>query len=138
MSDTYKQLSKSLQQDLAERGNQIRQLEAENVQLKAELAQTRHDYTQLKEAYDAKVSGVPLGPIVVAQTILNQQREIEKLKAEVNQLNGILRHAGWGQGEIDSAAHAEETIAQLKADLERCRQELGEARQGREERETQP
>lgn len=48
-----------------------------------------------------------------------QQLEAEnaQLKAEVNQLNGLLRQAGWGQGEIDSAAHAVETIAHLKEKL---------------------
>lgn len=37
------------------------------------LAEKDREYAQLKEAYDAKVAGVPLGPIIGAQTILNQQ-----------------------------------------------------------------
>lgn len=37
------------------------------------MAEKDREYAQLKEAYDAKVAGVPLGPIIGAQTILNQQ-----------------------------------------------------------------
>ena len=41
--------------------------------LEQALAEKDREYAQLKEAYDAKVAGVPLGPIIGAQTILNQQ-----------------------------------------------------------------
>ncbi len=57
----------------------------------------------------------------IYSTILEKAYKLEaenaQLKAEVTQLNGILRNSGWGQGEIDSAAYTEETIAQLKAEL---------------------
>ena len=52
----------------------------------AQLAALRHDYAQLKEAYDAKESGVPLGPVVGAQTIVNQQREINRLQAQLRHM----------------------------------------------------
>jgi len=54
--------------------------------LQAQLAALRHDYAQLKEAYDAKESGVPLGPVVGAQTIVNQQREINRLQAQLRHM----------------------------------------------------
>ena len=54
--------------------------------LREELAQVKHDYAQLQEAYNAKAAGVPLGPIVGAQTILNQQRHIATLQARIAEL----------------------------------------------------
>lgn len=54
---------------------------AHDAEQRAEIARWKHDYEQLKEAYDAKVAGVPLGPIVGAHTIINQQMEIAKLRA---------------------------------------------------------
>ena len=54
--------------------------------LREELAQVTHDYAQIQEAYNAKAAGVPLGPIVGAQTILNQQRHIATLQARLAEL----------------------------------------------------
>lgn len=51
-------------------------------QLEAQVKEREHHYNQLKEAYDAKVSGIPIGPIVGAQTITNQQLHIQKLEAQ--------------------------------------------------------
>ena len=53
-----------------------------------ELKQVKHDYAQLQEAYNAKAAGVPLGPIVGAQTIVNQQLYINKLEARIADLEG--------------------------------------------------
>ena len=54
--------------------------------LREDLARVTHDYAQLQEAYNAKSAGVPLGPIVGAQTILNQQRHIATLQARLAEL----------------------------------------------------
>jgi hypothetical protein len=56
--------------------------------LREDLARVTHDYAQLQEAYNAKSAGVPLGPIVGAQTILNQQRHIATLQARIVELEG--------------------------------------------------
>ena len=54
--------------------------------VKADRDRLQRDYAQLKEAYDAKASGVPIGPIVGAQTIVNQAHEIKRLLQVVSQL----------------------------------------------------
>ena len=64
----------------------LEDVEAQLATLQAQLAESRHDYAQLKEAYDAKESGVPLGPVVGAQTIVNQQREINRLQAQLRHM----------------------------------------------------
>ena len=61
---------------------------AHDAEQRAEIALVKHEYSQLKEAYDAKASGVPLGPIIGAQTIINQQQEIARLREQIEQLRG--------------------------------------------------
>lgn len=59
------------------------------------------------------------GHVEAAQDAYVRKLEAEnaELKAAVIVLNNVLRNAGWGQGEIDSAAYTEETIAKLKEEL---------------------
>lgn len=58
------------------------------------------------------------------QKIEEQKDLIRQLQAtlaaregEVNQLNNVLRQAGWGQGEIDSAAYTFEKMAKANRTL---------------------
>jgi hypothetical protein len=59
--------------------------------------------------------------------------KVEALEKDVAQLNNVLRHAGWGQGEIDSAAYTFDKLATANTGLvyerDRLLEELTEARQ---------
>lgn len=66
----------------------LAEMTAHDAEQRAEIALVKHEYSQLKEAYDAKASGVPLGPIIGAQTIINQQQEIARLREQIEQLRG--------------------------------------------------
>lgn len=47
-----------------------------------EIASIKHAYAQLSEAYEANVAGIPLGPRVRAQTIMDQQIAYQQLMAK--------------------------------------------------------
>ncbi len=56
------------------------------------------------------------------------ETELREAKSQVNDLNNLLRHAGWGQGEIDSASslvmeleESQAREAQLRWALERVK-----------------
>lgn len=56
------------------------------------------------------------------------ETELNEAKSQVNELNSLLRHVGWGQGEIDSASslvmeleESQAREAQLREALEVCR-----------------
>jgi predicted RNase H-like nuclease (RuvC/YqgF family) len=51
--------------------------------LEAERDQLKHELSQANEACAALREDKPLGPVIGAQTILNQAKEIERLKAEL-------------------------------------------------------
>jgi uncharacterized protein Smg (DUF494 family) len=53
--------------------------------------------------------------------------KIEALEKDVAQLNNVLRHAGWGQGEIDSAAYTFDKLAKANTGLVNERDRLKEA-----------
>lgn len=55
----------------------------EIVEQRAEIDRLTHELTQTNEACAALREGKPLGPIIGAQTILNQAKEIERLKAQL-------------------------------------------------------
>ena len=48
------------------------------------------ELAQCMEALTAARKGQPLGPIVGAQTIINQQREIADLRAKLEEANNLL------------------------------------------------
>lgn len=59
-----------------------------------------------------------------ADRVADRDKTIAQLKAtlaaregEVDQLNTVLREAGWGQGEIDSAAYTFDKLAQANRKL---------------------
>lgn len=64
----------------------------------------------------------------VMDLIARLERRAIKAEREVNELNNILRAAGWGQGEIDSAAEMlyklETENRELKHQLEAARDHL--------------
>lgn len=59
----------------------------------------------------------------IDQACAQKDAEIERLTGDVNSLNNLLRHVGWGQGEIDSSATIAEELDELNAlfDLQRTR-----------------
>lgn len=64
----------------------------------------KHDYAQLKEAYDAKVAGVPLGPIVGTQTIINQQIAYQQLMEQaVRFAENVVHSWRWQEHEWNEA-----------------------------------
>lgn len=60
-------------------------------------------------------------PLCVAQDIEKRlaslRAENAALQKDINDLNNLLRAAGWGQGEIDSGACIEEENEKLRAEL---------------------
>lgn len=50
----------------------------------------------------------------IAENIAAKNRQLVSLKAEVNELNALLRGVGWGQGEIDSSATFAEDYERLQ------------------------
>lgn len=69
---------------------QCKEFQREVERLTQERDSSKHHYDQLKEAYDATVAGVPLGPIVGAQTIMNQVAHILKLEQQLAALRTLL------------------------------------------------
>lgn len=55
-----------------------------------------------------------------------QRQRIAELETDVNQLNNVLRQAGWGQGEIDSAAYTFDKLAKANSALVAERDRLKE------------
>lgn len=55
------------------------------------------------------------------------ETELNEAKSQVNDLNNLLRHAGWGQGEIDSASSLVMELEESNAKCDRLAAELAEA-----------
>lgn len=53
--------------------------------------------------------------------------ELNEAKSQVNDLNNLLRHAGWGQGEIDSASSLVMELEESNAKCDKLAAELAEA-----------
>jgi len=58
------------------------------------------------------------------QRVVGLRHEISGLQTEVTELNQVLRDAGWGQGEIDSAASVDAHVEGLEAEATRLREVL--------------
>jgi len=58
---------------------------------------------------------------------LDYSRDLKAVIKERDDLNNVLRHAGWGQGEIDSAAYTFDKLATANAGLVYERDRLKEA-----------
>lgn len=64
--------------------------------------------------YKVSEPGVDSCEVVLAHVY---DARVAELEQDVNQLNNVLRHAGWGQGEIDSAAYTFDKLAMANAGL---------------------
>lgn len=64
--------------------------------------------------YKVSEPGVDSCEVVLAHVYDARVAELER---DVNQLNNVLRQAGWGQGEIDSAAYTFDKLATANAGL---------------------
>ncbi len=63
--------------------------------------------------------------LLQAETLARElERENQRLQKDVNDLNNLLRHVGWGQGEIDSSASIVEDMEKLEKENQRLREEL--------------
>ena len=61
------------------------------------------------------------------QIIASLVKQLATMTAEVDQLNNVLRQAGWGQGEIDSAAYTFDKLAKANTALVAERDRLRDA-----------
>lgn len=55
------------------------------------------------------------------------KKQLDEVKSQVNDLNNLLRHAGWGQGEIDSASSLVMELDDSNSKCDRLAAELAEA-----------
>ena len=76
-------------------------------------AQFRHE---LNHAVSREPGFISASDRLVAHDAALRAR-VAELERDVNQLNNVLRQAGWGQGEIDSAAYTFDKLATANAGL---------------------
>lgn len=76
----------------------------------------------------AKFVGTPENPPVPGLCRCCQIEELtsenQRLQKDVNDLNNLLRHVGWGQGEIDSSASIVEDMEKLEKENQRLREQV--------------
>ena len=82
------------------------------------------EFGQCRGALNAARSGLPIGPIVGAQTIINQQRELADLRAELGVAHDMAR-----KSESDNEVLCEKNFAMNKA-ITDLRAKLNDAYEG--------
>jgi len=88
-----------------------------------------HDATQRARIAARDQENVRLNGIedVLGEAVFKLQGKLATVTAERDELNNVLRQAGWGQGEIDSAAYTFDKMAKANTALVVERDRLREA-----------
>lgn len=88
-------------------------------------AQGRVNYWEVRHAeYERRLN--PDGEIDMRGWIADLQAQLAAANKDIESLNLVLRHAGWGQGEIDSAAV---TVDKLQSKLAAAQGEINDQRE---------